>query len=85
MAERGFYIGIDIDDTYAVTSFFTTGMKDVATVSMVAGSEVFQIDQNTDANVFKGRSRFGAGFNNWRGIALCGEGFENGTDLSAEE
>ena len=43
MAERGFYIGIDIDDTYAVTSFFTTGMNDVATVSMVAGSEVFQI------------------------------------------
>ena len=43
MAEQGFYIGIDIDDTYAVTSFFTTGMKDVATVSMVAGSEVFQI------------------------------------------
>lgn len=43
MADRGFYIGIDIDDTYAVTSFFSTGMKDVATVSMVAGSEVFQI------------------------------------------
>jgi len=43
VAERGFYIGIDIDDAYAVTSFFTTGMKDVATVSMVAGSEVFQI------------------------------------------
>lgn len=43
------------------------------------------IDQNTDANVFKGRSRFGAGFNNWRGIALCGEGFTNGTDLTAQE
>lgn len=43
MAERGFYIGIDIDDTYAVTSFFTTDMKEPATVSMVAGSEVFQI------------------------------------------
>lgn len=43
MADRGFYIGIDIDDTYAVTSFFTTGMKEPATVSMVAGSEVFQI------------------------------------------
>ena len=43
MAERGFYIGIDIDDSYAVTSYFATGMKDVATVSMVAGSEVFQI------------------------------------------
>lgn len=43
MAERGFYIGIDIDDAYAVTSFFTNGMKEPATVSMVAGSEVFQI------------------------------------------
>ncbi len=43
MADRGFYIGIDIDDTYAVTSFFTTGMREPATVSMIAGSEVFQI------------------------------------------
>jgi len=43
MVERGFYIGIDIDDTYAVTSYFTAGMKEPATVSMVAGSEVFQI------------------------------------------
>lgn len=43
MAERSLYIGIDIDDTYAVTSFFTTGMKEPETVSMVAGSEVFQI------------------------------------------
>lgn len=32
------------------------------------------IDPNTDANVFKGRARFGAGFNNWRCIALCGAG-----------
>lgn len=40
------------------------------------------INNNTDANVFTGRARFGAGFNNWRGIALCGEGFTNGTALS---
>ena len=33
-----------------------------------------EIDPNTDANVFRGRARFGAGFNNWRCIALCGEG-----------
>ena len=33
-----------------------------------------EIDPNTDANVFLGRARFGAGFNNWRCIALCGEG-----------
>lgn len=41
------------------------------------------VDNNTDAHVFSGRSRFGAGFNNWRGIALCGAGFTAGTDLAA--
>lgn len=40
------------------------------------------IDPNTDANVFKGRARFGAGFNNWRCIALCGEGIPSGTALT---
>ena len=30
------------------------------------------IDENTDANVWKGRARFAAGFNDWRGIALGG-------------
>lgn len=43
MSDHGLYIGIDIDDTYAVTSYFTAGMKEPATVSMIAGSEVFQI------------------------------------------
>ncbi len=40
------------------------------------------IDNNTDANVFSGRARFAAGFNNWRGIALCGEGFTEGITLA---
>lgn len=40
------------------------------------------IDHNTHANVFSGRSRFAAGFNNWRGAALCGEGLTGGTDLT---
>ena len=39
------------------------------------------IDQNTDANVWRGRARFGAGFNNWRSIAVCGEGITDGTVL----
>ena len=39
------------------------------------------IDPNTDANVFKGRARFGAGFNNWRCIALCGAQMSSGTQL----
>jgi len=43
VTERGFYIGIDIDDSYAVTSFYSAGMKEPATVSMIAGGEVFQI------------------------------------------
>lgn len=41
------------------------------------------VDENTDANIFKGRARFGAGFNNWRFISICGEGFTEGTDLTA--
>lgn len=39
------------------------------------------IDHNTDANVFNGRARFGAGFNNWRFAALCGAG-TSGTAIS---
>ena len=37
-------------------------------------------DPNTDACVWRGRARFGAGFNNWRSIAVCGEGL-TGTAL----
>ena len=40
------------------------------------------IDPNTDANVFKGRARFMAGFNNWRCISICGEGV-TGTAITA--
>lgn len=39
------------------------------------------IDGNTDANVWSGRARFGAGFNNWRGIALVGDGLSGATQL----
>ncbi len=41
------------------------------------------IDPNTDANVFKGRARFGAGFFDWRCMALFGEGVTTGTALTA--
>ena len=30
------------------------------------------IDENTDANVWRGRSRFNAAFNDWRFAAICG-------------
>ena len=43
MTEQGFYVGIDMDDTYAVVSFYETGMKEPDTVSMKPLSEVFQI------------------------------------------
>ncbi len=43
MTEQIFYVGIDIDDTYAVVSFYTTGMKEPETLSMVTGSEIYQI------------------------------------------
>lgn len=38
------------------------------------------IDENTDNNVWKGRSRFVAGCNDWRGIAVAG--ISGGTTLS---
>lgn len=31
-----------------------------------------EIDPNTDANVWRGRARWGAGFNDWRGFMYCG-------------
>lgn len=37
------------------------------------------IDENNDNNVFKGRARFGAGFNSWRPFAICG--VAEGTEL----
>lgn len=40
------------------------------------------IDPNTDANIWRGRARFGAGFNNWRAIAVSGEGLTDGTSLA---
>ena len=49
MADCGFYIGIDMDDAYAVTSYITAGMTEPATVGMVAGSEVYQIPVPTAA------------------------------------
>jgi len=40
------------------------------------------VDPNTDANIFKGRARWGAGFNNWRGLSICGAGLTGATDLA---
>ena len=40
---NSYYIGIDLNDSYAMVSFFQQNMKEPETVSTVAGSEVFQI------------------------------------------
>ena len=45
MADRKqqLYIGIDLNDSYAMVSFATTSHQEPETVSAVAGSEIFQI------------------------------------------
>ncbi len=41
--ENHFYLGIDLDDRNAVISYYELNMKEPETLSMVAGSEVYQI------------------------------------------
>ena len=41
--ENQFYLGIDLDDQYAVVSYYELNRAEPETVSTVAGSEVFQI------------------------------------------
>lgn len=41
--ENQFYLGIDLDDDNAVISYYELNMKEPETLSMVAGSEVYQI------------------------------------------
>ena len=43
MKKQGYYVGIDLDDEYAVISFFEQSMKEPQTVSMVTGSDVFLV------------------------------------------
>lgn len=39
------------------------------------------VDDNSDANYWSGRARFGAGFNDWRAISIVGDAMTNGTAL----
>ena len=41
--ENPYYIGIDLNDKYAMVSFFQLNMNEPETVSTIAGSEVYQI------------------------------------------
>lgn len=43
MAGGCYYIGIDMDDSNAVVSYYREGMKEPETLSTIAGSEIFQI------------------------------------------
>ncbi len=43
MAEQCYYIGIDMDDDNAVISYYKSGMREPETLSMIAGSEIYQI------------------------------------------
>lgn len=41
--DNQYFLGIDLDDQFAIISYFQPKMKEPETVSMVAGSEIFQI------------------------------------------
>lgn len=43
MGEKSYYIGIDLNDKYAMISYFQMNMSEPETVSTVAGSENFRI------------------------------------------
>lgn len=43
MAEKNLYIGIDLNQNYALLSYFTESMTEPETVSTIAGSEIYQI------------------------------------------
>lgn len=51
-------------------------------VDRVPLSVTHDIDGNTHNHVFRGYARYAAGFNNWRGLAICGKGISSGTVLT---
>lgn len=50
-------------------------------VDRVALSVRSSVDENTDANYWSGRARFGAGFNDWRAISIVADSITGGTKL----
>ncbi len=51
--ENQYYLGLDLDDEYAVISFFQLNMKEPETVSTVAGREVYQIPAQENRTVVR--------------------------------
>ena len=43
LQKDAFYLGIDLNDKYAMISYFQLNMEEPETVSMVAGSEMYQV------------------------------------------
>lgn len=43
LQKDSFYLGIDLNDKYAMISYFQLNMEEPETVSMVAGSEMYQV------------------------------------------
>lgn len=62
-------------------SHFNRDYQCLPWIDRVKMSVKSSIDPNTDANVWGGRARFGAGFHNWRSIAIVGQGLSNATAL----
>ena len=58
---NSYYIGIDLNDSYAMVSFFQQNMKEPETVSTVAGSEEFQIPlvlARRKSDVYAGKGKY---------------------------
>lgn len=78
--EHRFYLGIDLDDQYAVISSYELNKKEPETFSAIAGSEIYQIP----ALITK-KKGIGQWFGRRGGSAAChctGRGGERQTSLA---
>ncbi len=66
---------------YMMDSHFNENYRGMIWLDRLPLSVHSWIDENTDANIFNGRARFTAGFNNWRAIACLAPGIEGGSTL----
>lgn len=74
------YIAADTAPWFLLDSRYNQEYGTLVWLDRVALEVSSKIDDNTDANVWRGRARFTAGFHDWRGIAAAG--VSGATDLS---
>lgn len=74
------YIGSGTAPWFLLDSRYNKEYGTLVWLDRVALEVSSKIDDNTDANVWRGRARFTAGFHDWRGIAAAG--VSGATDLS---